>query len=118
MCEEKKIYGIGQMLQYEEDDEVERCFGKKEIIKKGTKVFVGADGFFHYLNGNLQKFADIETVGYSVSGLAEYLYIWLRNKFEIDDMLDDYEQEPSDFKEEIMNALEDLGMYSYTGNRV
>ncbi len=117
MSEEKKIYGIGQMLQYEEDNEIERCFGKMETIKKGTKVFVGADGFCHYLNGNLQRFADVEIKGYSVSGLTEYLYLWLRNKFEIDEMLDDYELESRDFKEEIMSALEELGLYDHVGNR-
>ncbi len=114
---EIKIYGIGQMLQYENDEEVERCFGKKELIKKGTRVFAGADGFCHYLNGNMQKFADVKIEGYSVSGLSEWIYIFLRNRFEIDEMLDNYEQEPSDFKEEIMNALEELGMYDHIGNR-
>ncbi|EXG87761.1 hypothetical protein K413DRAFT_4660 [Clostridium sp. ASBs410] len=117
MSDKKVVYGIGQMLQYKEDDEVKKCFGYKEIIKKDTKVFVGADGFCHYLNGNMQRFSDIEVDGFSVIGLAEYLYICLRNKFEIDEMLDDYEQEPSDFKNEIANALEELGMYNHVGNR-
>ena len=58
-----------------------------------------------------------EIDGYSVEGIAEYIYLWLRNRYELDEFLDDYEIEREGFTEEIANALEELGMWDNTGNR-
>lgn len=114
-------YNIGQILTLKEDLETEGCFGTKKIRKVGTKLFVKADKDLPqvtYLNGDIQCLPkDAEIDGYSVNGIAEWLYLWLRNRYELDDFLDDYEIEKEDFKEEIANALEELDMWDNTGNR-
>ena len=105
-------YRIGQILTSNKDIEVEKGIsGEKVIIPKGNKVIVGADNFAHYLrNGMIQPFTEgTEIKGYDTNGLAEYLYIYLRNHFEIDEMLEDDDDTKERFIEEIEYALEDIG---------
>lgn len=114
-------YNIGQVLTLKEDLETEGCFGTKRIRKAGTRLFVKADRklpLVTYLNGDIQRLPEgAEIDGYSVEGIAEWIYLWLRSRLEIDDFLDDYDIEKEDFKEEIADALEELGMWDHTGNR-
>lgn len=116
-----KIYNIGQVLEYKEDVEVEKALGTKETIKKGTKVFIGADRngkFAHYLNGNIQPIGNnAEVKGYSVTGLAMWIYEYVSRRMPIDEMLEDYENTPLDLMREIADALEEIGMYNHEGNR-
>lgn len=114
-------YNIGEMLILEEDLELESCFGNKKLKKKGTKRFVSANkkmpGLL-YLDGKIQLLPkDIEIEGYSVEGISEWLYIWLKNAFPLDEFFDDYEIGKEEFKDKIAEALEELGMYDNTGNR-
>ena len=51
----------------------------------------------------------MEIHGYDASGIAEYLYTYLRNHFEIDEMLEEYEDTKERFMEEIEYALEEIG---------
>lgn len=118
----KKVYSVGQRLVFTEDAELTKAFGTKEIVKKGTKVYVGAEErfgcFAHYLNGNIQKIGDdVEIKGYSVTGIAEWLYEMLSREFPLDEMLEEYDATEERFKECIEDALEELGMYDSTGNR-
>lgn len=76
----KKIYNIGQILTANKDIEIERCFGTKDIIKKGTRIYIGADNFAHHRDGTMQPLGDnTEVKGYSVSGLADFIWLYIRN---------------------------------------
>ena len=47
--------------------------------------------------------------GYDAHGISEYLYTHLRNRFEIDEMLESYDNTKEKFIEEIEYALEEIG---------
>ena len=118
--QEKTIYNIGEKLVFTQDTEQEGFLNKKTIVKQGTPVFVGADEtpFVHYLNGNMQLLQDdSEIKGYSVTGLAEWIYRWLSRDFLIDEMLEECDRTKEEFIECISDSLEELGMYDHTGNR-
>lgn len=105
-------YKVGQILTSKEDVEVEKALsGEKVIIPKGNKIIIGADKLAHHIrNGILQPLPeDSEVNGYDASGIAEYLYIYLRNHFEIDEMLEGYDDTKERFMEEIEYALEEIG---------
>ena len=110
-------YNIGQILTSKEDMELEGVFGKKTTVKKGNKIFIGADNFAHHLNGILQPLGECKVEGYSVEGIAEWVYMWVSKNLPLDEFLDDYEISEKDFKEQIEDALEELGMWDNTGNR-
>lgn len=105
-------YKIGQILTSNQDIEVEKALSEeKVIIPKGNKIIIGADKLVHHLkNGMIQPLAkDLQVEGYDCNGIAEYLYMHLRNHFEIDEMLDMYEDTKDRLIEEIEYALDDIG---------
>lgn len=113
------MYNIGQALTANKDIEAEMCFGEKRTIRKGTKIYIGADNFAHHLDGTIQPLGEnAEVSGYSVSGLADFIWMYIRNNTPInEDMLEDYDESPECVKEAIMDALEELGFYDHTWNR-
>ena len=122
MKKNKTVYGIGQILTYTQDVETHRVLSDTtEVIKKGTKVIVGADGFVRYPDGSIQKLGEgIEVSGYSTEGLASFIYNYLcRNVYGFSEMLEEWGEDITEesLKEHIADALEELGMYDYTGNR-
>ena len=105
-------YKVGQILTSKEDVEVEKALsGEKVTIPKGNKIIIGADKLAHHIRtGMMQPLPeDSEIQGYDASGIAEYLYTCLRNYFEIDDMLEGYDDTKERFMEEIEYALEEIG---------
>ena len=105
-------YKVGQILTSKEDVEVEKALsGEKVTIPKGNKIIIGADKLAHHIRtGMMQPLPeDSEIQGYDASGIAEYLYIYLRNHFEIDEMLENYDDTKERFMEEIEYALEEIG---------
>lgn len=105
-------YKIGQILTSKEDVEVEKALsGEKVIVPKGNKIIIGADKFTHHIrNGMIQPLQEgSEVKGYDTKGIAEYLYTYLRNHFEIDDMLESYDDTKERFIEEMECALEEIG---------
>lgn len=116
---DKKIYNIGQVLTVSKDTEIERVLGAKEVLKKRTKIYIGVDNFAHYRNGTIQPLGDnTEVKGYSVSGLAEFIWLYIRNCTPVnEELLESCDETPDCVKEAIMDALEELGMYDHTGNR-
>ena len=87
-------YKIGQILVSNQNVEVKKALsGEKVVVPKGNKIIVGADGFAHHIrNGMLQPLSeDSKVSGYDANGIAEYLYIYLRNHFGIDEMLENYD---------------------------
>lgn len=119
MKESKTIYNIGQVLAAQQDINVERCFGTKDVIEKGTKIYIGADNFVHHEDGTIQPLGeDVEVNGYSVSGLADFIWTYIRIFTPVDEhYLEEYEETPDCVKNAIMDALEELGFWDHTGNR-
>lgn len=120
---------IGQKIELTEDMPITGGLsGDKIALPKGTPLFVGADKkFFYMLNGKMLKINEAEwgiTGGYSVTGLAEWLYQRLSHSWGIDEMLEEavgyddtqLSDQVKEFKKTIGEALEDLGMYDHTGN--
>lgn len=106
------IYKIGQILTSNQYTEVEKALsGDKVIIPKGNKIIIGAYNLAHHIkNGMIQPLGDeTEVKGYDTSGIAEYLYTYLRYYFPIDEMLDYYDDTKERFMEEIECALEEIG---------
>lgn len=113
------MYNIGQVLTANRDIEIERCFGTKDAIKKGTRIYIGADNFAHHIDGTIQPLTEnAEVKGYSVSGLADFIWTYIRTFTPIDEyVLKEYDETPDCVKSVIMDALEELGFYDHTGNR-
>ena len=105
-------YKIGQILTSNQDVEVERALSEEKVtIPKGTKIIIGADNLAHHIkNGMMQPLGNnIVVKGYDTEGIAEYLYTYLRCHFEIDEMLEGYDDTKERFIEEIGFALEEIG---------
>lgn len=119
MGEEKKVYAIGQKMVFTEDYELSTAFGGNKTAKKGTRIFVGADKFAHHMDSCIQPISEgSEIKGYSVTGISEWLYEWLNRDYYLADMLEGYNSTKEEFMESIADALEELGMYDATGNRL
>lgn len=105
-------YKIGQILISKKDTEVQMALSdEKIIVPKGNKVIIGADNLAHHIRtGMIQPLGDAEVKGYDSKGLAEYLYTYLRNHFEIDEMLEEYDDTKERFMEEIEYALNEIGL--------
>ena len=114
------IYNIGQKFVVKEDTEMEGCFGTKKIVKKGTGIYVTADikaPMVIYDNGSIQRLPDdAEIKGFSAEGISEFICNYLFRRFNIRDMLEDYEQTPREFQDTIVEALEELSFYNHEGN--
>ena len=105
-------YKIGQILTSKEDVEVEKALsGEKVTIPKGNKIIIGADKLAHHIRTGMMQLLpeDSEIQGYDASGIAEYLYTYLRNHFGIDEMLEGYDDTKERFIEEIEYALGEIG---------
>lgn len=104
-------YKIGQILTSTKDVEIEKALsGDKIKIPKGNKVIIGADKLAHHIrNGFIQSLAEGSTVeGYDTTGIAEYLYITLRNHLPLDEMMEDYEVDKQEIIDEIECALDEI----------
>ncbi|MBQ8234510.1 MAG: hypothetical protein IJZ36_02880 [Bacilli bacterium] len=105
-------YKVGQILVSKEEMEIEKGIsGEKVKIPKGNKIIIGADKLAHHLKNSfiqpLQE--DSEVSGYDKEGLAEYIYLWLRNHFEIDEMLENYDNTKEDFIDFLVEGLDNIG---------
>lgn len=104
-------YKIGQILTSAKDVEIERALsGEKVKIPKGNKVIIGADKLAHHIrNGFIQPLAEGSTVeGYDTAGIAEYIYITLRNHLPLEEMMEDYEITKQEVVDEIEYALDEI----------
>jgi len=122
---------IGQRFETTKDTQLIAGISEKaSTIKKGTALFAGADKRFWYmLNGKMiliDKDCYEVSDGFSVTGLAEWIYQHISRSWSIDEMLEeqaDYEEtglseQVKAFKESIGEALEELGFYDYAGNTI
>ncbi len=104
-------YKIGQILTSAKEVEIEKALsGEKVIIPKGNKVIIGADKLAHHIrNGFIQPLAEGSTVeGYDTVGIAEYVYITLRNHFPLEEMMEGYEITKQEIINEIEYALDEI----------
>jgi hypothetical protein len=115
-------YNIGQVLTTNTDINTTSFFGDDpKVIKAGTKMYVTADKDIPQAllpNGckmRLEKDSIVD--GFSVTGIASWIYRYLRSQLPIDEMLSDYDETADVFIGEIEDALEELGMWDNTGNR-
>lgn len=105
------VYKIGQILTSTQDVEVEKALsGEKVVIPKGNKIIIGPDNLAHHIrNGMIQPLGDAEVKGYDCEGLAEYLMIFLKARFLIAEMLEDYDIDEQTLRDELEYALDDIG---------
>lgn len=104
-------YKIGQILLLKEDVEIEKALsGEKVKIPKGNKIIIGADKLAHYIkNGYIQPLAEESTIeGYDTAGIAEYLYIVLKNHFPLNEIMEDYKITKQEVINEIEYALDEI----------
>lgn len=104
-------YKIGQILTSTEEVEIEEALsGEKVKIPKGNKVIIGADKLAHHIrNGFIQPLAKGSIVeGYDTAGIAEYVYITLRNHFPLEEMMEGYEITKQEIINEIEYALDEI----------
>ena len=77
MKDNKIIYNIGQILTVKEDVTLEGL-GTQKIVKKGSKIYIGADNLAHHRDGTIQPLGEnTEVKGYSVSGLADFIWLYI-----------------------------------------
>ena len=105
-------YKIGTMLIVSADIELNKgLFGDKTLVKKGTKIWIGPDNLAHYQDGSIQRLAEDSTVrGYDGEGITERIYMQLASRFPLNEFEEDYEISSKDIKDEIVYALEELGI--------
>lgn len=110
-------YNIGQRLIVNEDVETEGCaFKVPHKIRKGTRMYVGADNFIHFLDTSMMP-TKTPIEGYSVKGISEFIYEMVSARIPLDEMLEDYDIDKSEFMGQVADALEELGFWDNTGNR-
>lgn len=104
-------YKIGQMLTVSKDIELEGFSGNKKVVKKGTKIWIGADEFAHYRDGSIQRLPEDSTVkGYDTEGIVERIFLQLSAHSPLEDFCEEYEVDSENIKETIEYALDELGM--------
>ena len=108
----KMQYKVGQILTSKRETELETAiYGTKVKVPAGNKVIIGADKLAHHIrNGMIQPIAkDIKVDGYDVEGLAEYLMIYLKNRYPLEEFFEEYDVDENGFREEIEFALDEIG---------
>lgn len=103
---------VGQIITSTHEAEIETgLLGKKVKIPAGNKIIIGADNLAHHIcSGIIQPISGrIKICGYDAGGLAEYLFFYLKNKYPMEEIFEDYDIEEGDFKDELQSALEEIG---------
>ena len=104
-------YKIGQIFIVSTDVELKDFLGDKTLVKKGTKIWIGADGLAHYQDGTIQPLSENSTVkGYDAKGIAEKILLQLKADLPFDEMCDEHEIDFGGVRDSIGYALEELGI--------
>ena len=104
-------YKIGEMLRVSADVELKDFLGDKTLVKKGTKIWIGADNLAHHQDESIQPISkDSNVKGYNAKGIAERIFEQLKTDLPLDEMCEEYEIELKDIKDSIEYALEELGL--------
>ena len=109
-------FKIGTMLIVSADIELKDSFGDKTLVKKGTKIWIGADNLAHYQDGSIQRLPEDSTIeGYDGRGITERIFAQLKTDLPLAEMCEEYKDEDGvgigeDIKESIQHALKELGI--------
>lgn len=112
--EKPAMFKYGQLMVSNQDIVIEKALsGDKVTIPKGSRVVVGFDGLAHHLdNGFIQPFAKNCTLaGFSSSGIVEVVMDCLFNRFPMEEMCEGYDVKQEEIRQEILDALEEIGLY-------
>ena len=112
-------FKVGEMMTLYADVELKDFLGNKTLEKKGTRIWVGADGLAHYQNGSIQSLPENVTVnGYDDRGITERIFTQLKTDFPLlKEFCIKYKDKDGiriisseDIKESIKYALYELGI--------
>ena len=109
-------FKVGEMMTLYADVEFKDFLGDKTLAKKGTKIWVGADGLAHYQDGTIQPLPENSTIkGYDDRGITERIFAQLKTDLPLAEMCEEYKDEDGvgigeDIKESIQHALKELGI--------
>ena len=112
-------FKVGEMMTLYADVELKDFLGNKTLEKKGTRIWVGADGLAHYQNGSIQPLPENATVnGYDDRGITERIFTQLKTDFPLlEKFCIKYKDKDGiriisseDIKESIKYALYELGI--------
>ena len=116
----EKKYLIGEKIVLSKDVRFKDMTGCRDVLlKKGYELFVKVDNnkYLTDFSGRMYPFTFTKKEnGYSVKGITDFIYNLLECRLPLDDMLEEFEYEKSDVKEIMIEALEELGFWSDTGN--
>ena len=105
-----KKYRIGEILVTKENVELTSAISeKKTIVRKGTRIMIGADKLAHHFGtGIIQPLQDGDEVsGYDAEGIAKAIIYHLGVHFPLEEIFEDYDIDEEDFKDEIEFALQE-----------
>lgn len=104
---------IGQILTIEQDFVIESAIAGNVIqVKKGDKGFIDSKGLLHYstgeARGKIQLVKDAEMKGYDHESIATLIYKRLRNAYNLDEIIEDYDLDRDEFIDEIEDILSSI----------
>lgn len=105
-------YKVGQLLVAKNDIPIEMALsGETKVVRKGSKVIIGADKLAHHFDGCIQSLSKDTTVeGHDATGLAEWIMNCLHNAIPcLTEALEDYEVNAEEVQSAIESALEEVG---------
>lgn len=107
-------YKIGEVFKISEDVELKTAItNEPKLIKKGTKIVIGADRLAHHVYSGIIQPLEKDSIvkGYNSYGIAKVICMILEHDFSLSDMLSDNSIDEDDFIESIAECLSDrLGM--------
>lgn len=110
-------YKAGQMVTLGKQIELENAITKeKVIIEPGATGFVTASGFVH-ITGPSEHFGNVIKLnndcivdGHDTTAIAKRIAMTTFGRYNLDDLLDDYEIDYDDFQDTIEGVLIDVFM--------
>ena len=112
-------FKVGEMMTLYANVELKDFLGNKTLEKKGTRIWIGADGLAHYQNGSIQSLPENVTIkGYDDRGITERIFTQLKTDFPfLEEFCIKYKDKDGiriisseDIKESIKYALYELGI--------
>ena len=105
-------YKVGQLFVVKSDIPVEMALsGETKVVRKGSKVIIGADKLAPHVDGCIQPLSkDAIVEGHDATGLAEWITYCLYNAIPwLTEALEDYDVNAEEVQSAIEGALEEVG---------
>ena len=103
-------YKYGELLISDKPTVVETLSGTKEV-PAGNKVVIGFDGLAHHLSTDMIQAIQSKPEGFSNTGIVEAIISYLDFSLCISEILEEYDLTLDTFREELTEALEQIGLY-------